>query len=251
MQTSSTHSVMNIGLVEGPTPSALLQNLRPRRHHILPCFQKLRPGLCRLRFLHFLRLRCGVPGRLLHGPIVKEECDLTFAWGEYSNSTRCLREVILPSRLVATSLFQLFGVGALAHRGLPPFIGGLCGDHSPHRTTMTQTECCPIFKFGSWWCAFQMAPPGAIAHSRALLCPRAPFFSFSSFVSPLRPLGLGFLGRCDPRSLIVLRRYGRRPGQPSSSSLARRACVHVLPFSAPGIAVYGYKYSWSSSTGTP
>ena len=26
---------------------------------------------------------------------------------------------------------QLFGVGALAHRGLPPFIGGLCGDHSP------------------------------------------------------------------------------------------------------------------------
>ena len=33
----------------------------------------------------------------------------------------------------------------------PPFTGGLCGDHSPHRTTMTQTKCCPIFKFGSWW----------------------------------------------------------------------------------------------------
>ena len=46
---------------------------------------------------------------------------------------------------------QLFGVGALAHRGLLPFIGGLCGDHSPHRTTMTQTKRCPIFKFGSWW----------------------------------------------------------------------------------------------------
>ena len=46
---------------------------------------------------------------------------------------------------------QLFGVGALAHRGLPPFVGGLCGDHSPHRTTMTQTKRCPIFKFGSWW----------------------------------------------------------------------------------------------------
>ena len=30
---------------------------------------------------------------------------------------------------------------------------------------------------------------------------------------------------------ISLRRYGRRSGQPSSSSLARRACVHVLPFS--------------------
>ena len=48
--------------------------------------------------------------------------------------------------------YQLFGVGALAPRGLPPFIGGLCGDHSPHRTTMTQTKRCPIFKFGSWWC---------------------------------------------------------------------------------------------------
>ena len=42
---------------------------------------------------------------------------------------------------------QLFRVGALAHRGLPPFIGGLCGDHSPHRTTMTQTKCCSIFAF--------------------------------------------------------------------------------------------------------
>ena len=47
---------------------------------------------------------------------------------------------------------QLFGVGTLAHRGLlPPFLGGLCGDHSPHRTTMTQTKRCPIFQFGSWW----------------------------------------------------------------------------------------------------
>ena len=41
--------------------------------------------------------------------------------------------------------YQLFGVGALAHRGLPPFIGGLCGDYSQHRTTMTQAKCCPIF----------------------------------------------------------------------------------------------------------
>ena len=43
---------------------------------------------------------------------------------------------------------RLFGVGALAPRGLP-FIGGLCGDLSPHRTTMTQTKRCPNFKFGS------------------------------------------------------------------------------------------------------
>ena len=56
--------------------------------------------------------------------------------------------------------------------------------------------------------------------------PSRVFFSLSSFVSPLRPFGLGLLGRCDPRSLIFLRRYGRRSGQPSSSSLARRACVH-------------------------
>ena len=32
--------------------------------------------------------------------------------------------------------------------GSPPFIGGLCGDHSPHRTTMTQTKRCRIFQFG-------------------------------------------------------------------------------------------------------
>ena len=43
---------------------------------------------------------------------------------------------------------------------------------------------------------------GAIAHSRPHLSPRAFFLSLSSFVSPLRPLGLGLLGRCDPRSFI-------------------------------------------------
>ena len=53
---------------------------------------------------------------------------------------------------------RLFGVGALAPRGLPPFLGGLCGDHSPHRTTMTQTKRCPIFKFGSLWCFSRQSP---------------------------------------------------------------------------------------------
>ena len=47
-----------------------------------------------------------------------------------------------------------------------------------------------------------MARLGAIAHSRAHLCPRASSLSFSSLVSPLRPLGLGLLGRCDPRAFI-------------------------------------------------
>ena len=50
--------------------------------------------------------------------------------------------------------------------------------------------------------AHQMAPAGAIAHSRAHLCPHASTLSFSTLVSPLRPLGLGFLGRCDPRSFF-------------------------------------------------
>ena len=45
-----------------------------------------------------------------------------------------------------------------------------------------------------------MAPAGAIAHTRDHLCPRASTLSCSSLVSPLRPLGLGLLGRCDPRS---------------------------------------------------
>ena len=70
----------------------------------------------------------------------------------------------------------------------PPSIGGLCGDHSPHRTTMTQTKCCPILHFGLWWLHLPVVSPSV-------------FFLF-------------------------LRRYGRRSGQPSSSSLARRACVH-------------------------
>ena len=74
--------------------------------------------------------------------------------------------------------------------------------------------------------AHQMALAGAIAHSGAHLCPDASTLSLSSLVSPLRPLGLGLLGRCDPRSFYLLRRYGGRSGQPWSSSLARRACVH-------------------------
>ena len=65
---------------------------------------------------------------------------------------------VQPFSVVVTASMELFGVGALAHRGLPPFTGGLCGDHSPHRTTMTQTKRCPIFKFGSWWCFSRQSP---------------------------------------------------------------------------------------------
>ena len=44
-------------------------------------------------------------------------------------------------------LDQLFGSRSPCASWAPPFIGGLCGDYSPHRTTMTQTKCCPIFAF--------------------------------------------------------------------------------------------------------
>ena len=50
--------------------------------------------------------------------------------------------------------------------------------------------------------AHQMAPAETIAHSRAHLCPHASSLSLSSLVSPLQPLGLGLLGRCDPRSFF-------------------------------------------------
>ena len=54
--------------------------------------------------------------------------------------------------------------------------------------------------------AHQIAPPGAIAHSRARVYPRASFLSLSSFDSPLRPLGLGLLGRFRPSELCDVTR---------------------------------------------
>ena len=59
----------------------------------------------------------------------------------------------------------------------------------------------PASGISSQLSAHQMAPAGAIVHSRSR-CPRASSFSSSSFVSPLRPLGLGLSARGDPRSLI-------------------------------------------------
>ena len=92
--------------------------------------------------------------------------------------------------------------------------------------------------------AHQMAPPGAIAHSRARLCPRASPFSFSSLVSPLRSLGMGLLGRCDPRSFFFfydvtdagpashrVRLWQRGPA--STILAARRSIVWRLWYSYP------------------
>ena len=59
--------------------------------------------------------------------------------------------------------------------------------------------------------AHQMAPAGAIAHSRPHLFPRASSLSFSSLVSPLRPLGSGLLGRGDPRYFSMALRTQVRP----------------------------------------
>ena len=59
-----------------------------------------------------------------------------------------------------------------------------------------------------------MARPRAIAHSRPHLSPRASFLSLSSFVSPLHPLGLGYWGRCDPRSFLYF--YVVTDGGPAS-----------------------------------
>ena len=138
--------------------------------------------------------------------------------------------------------------------GSLPFIGGLCGDFSPHRTTMTQTKCCPIFAF---WVVVVCVSNGSYRSHRALKGSSLPS-CFFPFVFLLRrstlALRLGVSGswqRSD--SYLLLCRYGRRSGQPSSSSLARRACVHVLPFSLPSIPVYVVRRvtPWYAVTGFP
>ena len=78
-----------------------------------------------------------------------------------------------------------------------------------------------------------MGPPGAIAHSRALLCPRASTLSPFLLRRSTLALRLGGSGSWQRSEFYAfLRRYGRRSGQPSSSSLARRACVHYSGCSA-------------------
>ena len=70
----------------------------------------------------------------------------------------------------------------------------------------------------------------ALEGSISALKPRP--FPFPPLVSPLLALTPGVIGLWQrSESYVFLRRYGRRSGQPSSSSLARRACVHVFPFS--------------------
>ena len=73
---------------------------------------------------------------------------------------------------------QLFGVGALAHRGLSPFIGGLCGDHSPHHHH-DPNETLPNFPIWvmvgtsttDWSCSSQASPSSLsfVARSQLVL----------------------------------------------------------------------------------
>ena len=99
---------------------------------------------------------------------------------------------------------------------------------------MTQTKCCPIFAF---WVVVVCLSNGSYRSHRALEGSSLPS-CFFPFVFLLRRSTLAFRHGVSgswqrSESFLLLCRYGRRSGQPSSSSLARRACVHVLPFSLP------------------
>ena len=146
--------------------------------------------------------------------------------------------------------YQLFGVGALAHRGLPLHRGLVRGSfpaphhHDPNEMlpnfafwVMVAAPSCRFSRYRRQW----TARSSSSRSHRALEATPQPSCTFL-FVILLRlatpALRLGVLADSWQRSesYLFLCRYGRRFGQPSSSSLARRACVHVLPFSSPGIS---------------
>ena len=115
-----------------------------------------------------------------------------------------------------------------------------------------------------------MAHPGAIAHSRAHPCPLASTLSLSSLVSPLRPLGLGLLGRCDPRSFFFydvtdagpashrVRLWQGGPASTYCRFVSRHFCLRVLVFfkfgywvtlnfaRAPGLSEAEGRWQWRS-----
>ena len=99
--------------------------------------------------------------------------------------------------------------------GSPPSIGGLCGD-----------EMLPNFpNLGHGGVPFKWLLPEP-SRTRGIIPALVlrPFLFFLRLATPA--LRLGVIGSLRPSVLLILRRYGRRSGQPSSSSLARRACVH-------------------------
>ena len=132
---------------------------------------------------------------------------------------------------------------------------GSSSELSPHQMAIRSHpggQKMPANGISSELSAHKMARPGAMAHSRVHLYPRASSLSFSSLVPPLRPLSSGLLGRGDPRYFIYS--YAVTDAGPAShrvrlwqggpaSTYCRFRCRTTLR--------YQYSSSSSSSTGTP
>ena len=263
VQTSSTHSVMSVGLVERPIPSALLTkpSTTAAPHTTILPETAARP--VSMTMLAFLTTSLWDPRQILARPHCEERVRPHIRVGRV--------KIILPSRrfehaFVATTLLPTLRSRSPCASWAPPLHRGLVRGSFPAPHHHDPNEMLPNFAF---WvmvaapsCRFSRCRRQCTARSsssrshRALEATPQPSCTFL-FVILLRlatpALRLGVLADSWQRSesYLFLCRYGRRSGQPSSSSLARRACVHVLPFSSPGISVYGYSFSWSSPTGTP
>ena len=153
----------------------------------------------------------------------------------------------------SSGVLTLHAVGALAHRGLPPFIGGLCGDLSPHRTTMTQTKCCPFFCIlGCGGVPIKWLLPEP-SRTRGLISALVLLFFLLLLRRSTPAFRLGVPGSVALGGVrrYSLQRYGRRSRQPSSSSLARRSCVHYSGWITTYCTTPLVFVPFSSSTGTP
>ena len=133
----------------------------------------------------------------------------------------------------------------------PPLHRGLVRGSFPAPHHHDPNEMLPNFQI---WVMVVCLSNGSSRCHRALEASSLPscfVLFFSSFVSPLRPLGLGLLGRCDPRNFLFYDVTDAGPashrvrlwqGGPASTVLAvRRFFVWRL----------WYSYPSSSSTGTP
>ena len=120
---------------------------------------------------------------------------LTFAYSGEPLPTHC-------STKFTTVLRGPDGVGVLRHDSMEIFASSPPGGMTPHSARKVQKM--PASGISSELSAHQIAPSGVVAHSRPPLSPRASIISSSSFVSPLRPLGLGLLGQPTCRSRRAL-----------------------------------------------
>ena len=119
-------------------------------------------------------------------PKVSAVCPSAITWAPGASPSRCSSSISYCRRRVdllgvhrAHYLDQLFGVRALAHRGLLPFIGGLCGDHFPAPHHHDPNETLPNFPkwvmVGSsstdWSCSSRASPSSLsfVARSQLVL----------------------------------------------------------------------------------